>query len=115
MTLLRFVLAAMIAMVGIYTAFTIADHGMNLVPIFFGDIGTLTWPGQFNMDFSCFLILSATWIGWRHHFSPGGIAAMPLFLFGGIMVLAPYLLYLSFRTKGDVAAMLLGETRAAAQ
>jgi hypothetical protein len=42
-----------------YTVFVIARHGMGLLPIFFRDIATVSWPGQFNLDFLCFLVLSA--------------------------------------------------------
>ena len=38
MTLFRLFLVAVIAIVGAYTSVTIANHGMGLYPIFFGDI-----------------------------------------------------------------------------
>ncbi|MEY3985022.1 MAG: hypothetical protein RLZ59_467, partial [Pseudomonadota bacterium] len=39
----------------VYTAVVIADHGMGLLPVFFGDIGRMGWPGQFNLDFMLML------------------------------------------------------------
>ena len=48
------------AIVG-YTLVTISRHGLNLLPIFFGDIAKMGWPGQFNFDFLGFLILSGLW------------------------------------------------------
>jgi hypothetical protein len=35
-------------------------------------MAAMTWPGQFNFDFLCFLTLSGLWLAWRHHFSLGG-------------------------------------------
>ena len=87
-------------------------HGWNLLPIFFGDMVSLTWPGQFNFDFMCFLLLSGLWLAWRHHFSPGGILLGLAGVFGGIMLLAPYLLVASYRADGDIKVLLLGTGRA---
>ena len=112
MTLFRLFLAAVIAIVGAYTSVTIANHGMGLYPIFFGDIAEMAWPGQFNLDFLGFLLMSGLWVAWRHAFSAGGlilgIAAFNL----GAPFLAAYLLIESVRHKGDSAAILLGKARA---
>lgn len=35
-----------------------ASHAWNLFPVFFGDIAAMTWAGQFNADFTGFLLLS---------------------------------------------------------
>jgi hypothetical protein len=92
-----------------YTAVVISQHGIDLLPIFFGDIATLGWPGQFNLDFLCFLILSALWTGWRNAFSSAGLLlAVPAF-FGGAGFLLPYLLVLTFREKGDLVRVLIGD------
>ena len=87
-------------------------HGWNLLPIFFGDMVALTWPGQFNFDFMCFLLLSGLWLAWRHHFSSGGLVLGLAGVFGGIMLLAPYLLVASYKANGNVAVLLLGKRRA---
>ena len=87
-------------------------NGWNLLPIFFGDMASLTWPGQFNFDFMCFLLLSGFWLAWRHHFSPGGILLALAGVFGGIMLLAPYLLIASYKADGDIKVLLLGTGRA---
>src|SRR3546814_16446526 len=52
-----------------YTAVVISRHGLGLLPIFFGDMAKLGWPGQFNLDFLSFLILSALWTAWRNGFT----------------------------------------------
>ena len=72
----------------------------------------MTWPGQFNFDFMCFLILSGLWLAWRHHFSVGGIALGVVGVFGGIMLLASYLLIAGYKANGDVKILLLGKARA---
>ena len=101
----------MVSIVG-FTGIVIFNHGWNLLPIFFGDMAAMTWPGQFNFDFLCFLTLSGLWLAWRHHFSPRGIALGVLGLFGGIMVLAPYLFHASYKANGDMKILFLGEVRA---
>ena len=45
-----------------YTAVVVAHHGLDLFSVFFGDIAKLMWPGQFNLDFTCLLLLSALWV-----------------------------------------------------
>jgi hypothetical protein len=113
MVAFRFLLMAIIVVVGAYTAVTIVNHGMGLYPIFFGDLAEMTWRGQFNLDFLGFLILSGFWVAWRHQFSAGGLclgfAAFNL----GAPFLAAYLLIISYQTQGDMALMLLGKRRAA--
>jgi len=95
-----------------FTGIVVFNHGWNLFPIFFGDMAAMTWAGQFNFDFMCYLTLSGLWLTWRHHFSLGGLALGVLGFFGGIMVLAPYLLIASYQANGDVKILLLGKVRA---
>ena len=108
----RILLVAIFATIVVYTSTTIANHGLNLFPVFFGDIAKMAWPGQFNLDFSGFLTLSAFWLAWRHHFSPLGIALGVLGFFGGAPVLTVYLFVASFTANGEVDVLLLGPTRA---
>lgn len=107
MTIFRIYLVLVIFLLGGYTIFVGLNHGWNLLPIFFSDIAAMTWPGQFNFDFTTFLALSGLWLAWRHRFSPGGLALGVAGFFGGMMVLAPYLLYASYRENGDIKAVLL--------
>lgn len=111
----RMLLVLMIVVLFGYTGVVGINHGWNLLPIFFGDIFRMTWPGQFNVDFSCLLILSGFWLAWRHHFSPAGLALGLLGVFGGTSVLAPYLLIASFTAKGDMKEILVGKSRANAE
>lgn len=107
----RVYLALIILSLGVYTLIVGLNHGWNLLPIFFGDMAAMTWPGQFNSDFLSFLLLSGLWLAWRHQFSVGGISLGLLAVFGGMMVIAPYLLYASFMADGDVRILLLGKAR----
>jgi hypothetical protein len=113
MNLFRLLLIAMFAAVALYTGVTIANHGANLLPVFFGDIGKLAWPGQFDLDFMCLLALSATWVAWRHQFSAAGLGLAVLAFFGGTGFLSAYLLVVSLRAKGLMSEILLGQARAA--
>lgn len=113
MNLFRAFLLTCIAVIVGYTSVTIAHHGMGLLPIFFGDMATMTWPGQFNLDFLSFLLLAGIWISWRHHFDAVGILLGVITPFAGMPFVAGYLLLQSFKVDGDPAALLLGQQRAA--
>jgi hypothetical protein len=111
---LRALLVVILVTVVAYTLPVIAEHGLLvLLPTFFGDIAEMGWPGQFNLDFLGFLILSAVWTAWRNQFSAKGLLLAVLALFLGAPFLTLYLLVLSFVSSGDVKVMLLGEARAA--
>ncbi|MEY4237618.1 MAG: hypothetical protein RL339_219 [Pseudomonadota bacterium] len=113
MTLFRLFLATCLVAIAAYTSVTIANHGFNLLPVFFGDMAEMAWPGQFNLDFMGFLALSALWVAWRHQFSPGGLALAVVAFFGGMLFLSLYLLVQTSRGRGDMKVLLLGEGRAA--
>jgi hypothetical protein len=108
----RTLLVLMIAALFAYTGIVGVHHGWNLFPIFFGDIVAMTWPGQFNLDFTCLLTFTGLWLAWRHHFTPSGLALGLLGCVGGTAVLAPYLLVASYRANGDMKVLLLGKRRA---
>ena len=110
----RIYLVVVIVCLATYTMMVGLNHGWNLLPIFFADIAAMTWPGQFNFDFTTFLALSGLWVAWRNRFSGWGIALGVVACFAGMLFLAPYLLYASARAKGDVKVMLLGESQARA-
>jgi hypothetical protein len=111
----RILLGLMFGVVLAYTGVVGARHGWDLFPVFFGDMAAFNWPGQFNLDFTCLLVLAGLWLAWRNHFSPAGCALGVLGAVGGVLVLAPYVLFASIQAHGDVSVLLLGKARAADQ
>jgi len=109
-TAFRVVLAVMLVVLAGYTAAVISNHGWDLLSVFFGDMATMAWPGQFNLDFLCMLTLSAIWVAWRHRFSTAGLALGLLALFGGALFLTIYLLIISGQVRGDPRRLLLGRS-----
>jgi hypothetical protein len=110
---LRVILAVIFIGITLYTIVTISEHGWSLLPVFFGDMAAMGWPGQFNFDFMCFLILSGLWVSWRHHFSMTGLVLGLVAVFGGALFLSAYLFINSYRVNEDMNALLLGPRRAA--
>ena len=112
MTLFRVFLGVTLAVIAVYTVAVVAQHGLSLFPVFFGDIVAMGWPGQFNLDFLGMLMLSALWTAWRNDFTPKGLLLGLLALLFGAPFLTIYLLVLSVQTQGNLKQMLLGEARA---
>jgi hypothetical protein len=112
MTVLRGYLIVVLACLSGYTLVVGINHGWNLLPIFLANIADMTWSGQFNLDFTTFLGLSGIWVAWRHQFTGGAIALGVVAFFGGMMFLAPYLLWASAQAGGDAKTLLLGKERA---
>jgi hypothetical protein len=106
-------LVAIFVLIAGYTFVVASNHGMNLLPVFFGDMAAMEWPGQFNLDFTCMLLLSGLWVSWRHQFSAAGLVLGLVAVFGGALFLSAYLFFTSIRVKGDIRALLLGEARGA--
>jgi len=112
MVLFRFLLATLFIIVFVYACLVGANHGWDILPVFLGDIVAMTWPGQFNLDFSSYLILSGIWLSWRHNFSVLGLFLGLTAALCGILFLSPYLLVASFQTNGNIDALLIGVKRA---
>lgn len=108
----RIFMVAIFVAIFVYTAVTISNHGWNLIPIFFGDMQAMAWPGQFNFDFMTFLLLSGFWVSWRHHFSAKGLLLGLVAVFGGMLFLSLYLYITSIACKGNVKELLMGKSRA---
>jgi hypothetical protein len=111
-TAFRILLVVLWAIIAVYTGIVIANHGWGLLAIFFADMAAMGWPGQFNLDFSSLLTLSALWVAWRHQFSSGGLALALLAFFGGGLFLTTYLFVVSTIARGDMKEVLLGKVRA---
>lgn len=98
-------------------AFTLVaglNHGWNLFQVFADDLTAMNWAGQFNFDFSSYLMLSGLWVAWRHQFSGKGLIFGAIASVFGILFFAPYLFIESFKHNGDVRSLLLGEANRAA-
>jgi hypothetical protein len=108
MTAFRIFLTVILVAISAYTVLVVMEHGINLLSVFFGDIGAVGWPGQFNLDFLGMLLLSAFWTAWRNKFSSAGLTLSVLAFFFGAPFLTSYLLYLSVKTKGNPRQMLMG-------
>lgn len=108
MTLFRTSLIFMTLAIVFLTIMAVMEGGLNLFTPFIAPILEMTWQGQFNFDFACYLVLSGIWMAWRGGFTPGSIAlgvlAPPL----GIVFLAPYLIYLIGTSNGDPRRLVLG-------
>jgi|688.fasta_scaffold1852417_1 hypothetical protein len=91
-----------------YTFLVFQKEGADLFSVFTNNLLSLNWSGQFNLDFMCYLILSGFWIIWRNKYSsksiPLGLAAMVL----GIVLFAPYILWLTNKENGDLKRVLIG-------
>lgn len=109
MLFFRSLLVTLFAITFVYTLTITGTHGWNFLPTVLSNVQALNWSGQFNIDFACYLVLSAVWVAWRNHFSAQGILLAVLASVGGILFFAPYLLVLTFSTKGNVKMVLLGE------
>lgn len=107
----RVLLLAAWVLLATYTALVVADHGWGLFGVFFGDMRAMGWPGQFNLDFTILLALSALWVAWRHHFSGTGLLLGLTAFVGGALFLTAYVFVVSVVAKGDLREMLLGRAR----
>ena len=92
----------------IYTIIAIQNDGGNFSARAIEFATSLTWMGQFALDFQCYLILSALWVAWRSKFSINSIVIAIVTMILGIIVFAPYLLYLLSKEKGDLKRVLIG-------
>ena len=96
-----------------YTGVVVTHHGIDLVRVFFSDVRAVAWPGQFDLDFLCLLLLAGLWVAWRHDFTARGLGLGLLAPVGGILFLTAYLLVLSLQANGSMKQVLLGARRAA--
>ncbi len=112
MNMFRVLLAAIWMIVLTYTGAVIANHGLGFLPVFFGDMISMGWAGQFNLDFMFMLLLGAIWVAWRHEFSLAGLSLAVFAFFGGVFFLSAYLLVTSYLVRGDAVRLLVGAQRA---
>ena len=73
MTMFRNVLIGMTVLIILFTIMAVVDGGLDLFTPFLGPVFAMNWQGQFNVDFSTYLVLSGIWMAWRSGFSRGGL------------------------------------------
>lgn len=108
MIFLRSLFLIFLAVIAIYTTVVVLREGWGFIPAFLGDVSSLTWQGQFNLDFACYLALSALWIAWRGGFSGGAILLALVAAVAGMLFFAPLAMILLARSKGSLSRFLLG-------
>jgi hypothetical protein len=92
----------------IYTVIAIQNDGGDFLARALEFATSLTWMGQFALDFQCYLMLSTLWIAWRDKFSIKSILIAVVAMILGIIVFAPYLLFLLTKEKGNLKRVLIG-------
>lgn len=108
MKIFRVFLVAQTLVISAYMYAVGERHGWSFFPTFVGDIVRISWPGQFNLDFTLVLSICAIWVFWRNRNSNVRYLLAVAMLLGGILFLAPYLIYLSYKCRGDVQKIVAG-------
>ncbi|SDL80363.1 hypothetical protein [Chryseobacterium taihuense] len=105
---LKILLSILTLVVLVYTILVFQKEGADLFSVFLDNVKSINWSGQFNLDFSSYLTLSALWIMWRNRFSMSSIVIAIVAGIIGIIVFAPYVLVLLIQEKGDLKKVLVG-------
>ncbi|MEM7572914.1 MAG: hypothetical protein AAF433_08435 [Bacteroidota bacterium] len=92
-----------------YTYLAMQNDGGNFFAKAIAFSTSLEWQGQFTLDFGCYLLLSELWIMWRNRYSLTSIVLSIAAMILGIIVFAPYLLYLLSQESGDLKRLLVGD------
>lgn len=108
MNTFRLLVAFSFLSIGAYTIIVISHHGWGIFPVFTSSILSMNWSGQFNVDFSLYLFLSAIWIAWRNNFSIFGIVLALSALVAGMLLFSVYLFILSYRVE-TIQELLVGK------
>ncbi|MCB1608000.1 MAG: hypothetical protein KDI71_13605 [Xanthomonadales bacterium] len=98
-----------------YTVLTVANEGLNFLPAAAESLAAMGWSGQFAADFSCYLVVSALWVLWRHRGSGAGWLFAVGALIGGFLYFGAYLLIASVQARGSISALLLGQQSASSE
>ena len=101
-------LVAWIVLVGVTMRAISAMGASTAGAVFFGDMAH-PWRAQFNTDFGWHLLLVAAWLIYRDRILVRGLAwGFLSVMMGGIFTLA-FLFVETFRMKGDMRRVILGE------
>lgn len=107
--LFKTLLAVQTVVLSAYTFIAYQTEGADLFSVFIANIKSLTWSGQFNLDFLCYLTLSGLWIMWRSKFSGNSILVGVTAMILGIVFFAPFLLWLLHKENRDLKRILIGD------
>jgi hypothetical protein len=92
-----------------YTFLVFQKEGAGLFSVFTDNVLSLNWSGQFNLDFLCYLTLSGIWVMWRNKFATNSIILGLVAMVLGIVMFAPYLLWLTNKENGNIKRVLIGD------
>jgi hypothetical protein len=92
-----------------YTFIAFQTEGATLFSVALNNLKSLTWSGQFNLDFLCYLTISGIWIMWRNKFSRISILVGTCAMILGIVFFAPYFLWLMNKENGDLKRVIVGD------
>lgn len=107
----RLVATVLTAVIVTVTAIPIEQLGIvAALPTFLDDLGH-PWRRQFYIDLEIHLLLVACWMIYREPSKMIGLFCGLATIVLGALVTAPYLLITTFRTKGDLVALLIGSHR----
>ncbi|WP_306113371.1 MULTISPECIES: hypothetical protein [unclassified Roseovarius] len=108
MTFLRNFTLVLFLAITAHTLYTGIVYGWNFVSVFLAVLFSLTWQGQFALDFLCYLMLSGLWVAWRGGFTGASIALGLLASVMGMLVFAVLILIFIRQSSGDMRKLLLG-------
>jgi hypothetical protein len=108
MTVLRIALALAVLVMAWLTFQAGQQLGFDKAgDFFFGDMAH-PWRAQFNVDFGFHLLLVAAWMIWSASNRALGILFGLLAIMGGAMFTFAYLFVQTYRTDGNIKAVILG-------
>lgn len=102
-----FLMVAWLA-ITILTVYVITKLGFTWPQVYINDLLAVDWRSQFNTDLIIYLTLTSIWMYWRENSMTRGLILVLLHMNLGAMFGCAYLLWLTYETKGDVKALLIG-------
>lgn len=108
MKILQWFLLVSTVVIYVITVLAILSSGFNWPAVLFGDLMSLNWRSQFDVDFLIHLFLLATWVSWREGFTTKGFIFGFLSIIMGGMFGFPYILIATYKSHGDPKKLLLG-------
>lgn len=108
MTAIRGFLIASTVLIYVLTVVACIRFGLNWPAVAINDLLALNWRTQFNTDFIIYLLIVAAWISWREGLTAKGYLFGTLSVVLGGMFSFPYILYATYKARGNPNSVLLG-------